>query len=126
MSDSPRDIDPDRSSEDRPLKPVERWSRAVVRWRGVVVIAWLVCSALAVRTAPHVVDVLRLQSTTDTTMEGARADLLLRQRFARPLDEYFALTVVAPAGLSARRPQALLDSLTAALARQPYVSSTVS
>jgi len=92
----------------------------------VVVIAWAVCSAFAVRTAPHVLDVLRLQSTTDTTMQGARADLLLRQRFARPLDEYFALTVVAPAGLSARRPRALLDSLTAALARQPYVSSTVS
>ncbi len=103
-----------------------RLGHALVRWRWVVLLAWIAGGALAWRGAPRVLEVLSLQSNIDPTMEAVRAGLMLRQGFARPLSDLFAVTVPTPDGIDGPRSRLVLDSLGTALVRQPYVSSVIS
>jgi RND superfamily putative drug exporter len=103
-----------------------RLGHALVRWRWLVLLAWAAGGALAWRGAPRVLEVLSLQSNIDPSMEAVRAGLILRQRFARPLSDLFAVTVPTPDGIDGPRSRLVLDSLDAALSRQPYVTSVIS
>jgi len=103
-----------------------RLGYALVRWRWFVLLAWAGSGVLAWRGAPRVLGVLSLQSNIDPSMEAARAGLILRQRFAKPLSDLFAVTVPTPDGIDGPHARLVLDSLEAALARQPYVSSVIS
>ncbi|MGH7703376.1 MAG: MMPL family transporter [Gemmatimonadales bacterium] len=101
-------------------------ARSLVRWRWVVIAVWTVLGLLAARKAPHVLEVLDVRGGTPRPTEASRADALLRSRFSKPLNDLFAVTIAAPASFDLPGPRAILDSLTAALGRQPYVRGVVS
>ncbi len=63
-------------------------------------------------------------STLET--ESHHAEDVVASRFARPAAEAFAVTVTAPVPFDQPGPRLVLDSLAAALGRQPYVRGTLS
>src|SRR5437773_2555628 len=58
--------------------------------------------------------------------ESARASQLIRQSFPNPIAEYVAIVVHGPVPYRHARFSAVLDSVSAALARQPYISQVIS
>ncbi|MFI5208831.1 MAG: MMPL family transporter [Gemmatimonadales bacterium] len=114
------------SAEEHDSSILKRLGHALVRWRWIVLLAWTAGGVLAWQGAPRVLEVLSLQSNIDPTMEAVRAGLVLRQGFARPLSDLFAVTIPTPDGIDGPRSRLVLDSLGAALVRQPYVSNVLS
>ncbi len=53
--------------------------------------------------------------------ESRVAEQMLRDRFDRPLTDYFVITLEAPAPFDSGRPRMVLDSLISVLRQQPYV-----
>jgi putative drug exporter of the RND superfamily len=101
-------------------------SRAVIRWRWAVIVCWAVIGYLAAEKAPQVVDVLNVRGGTRETTEANRAEDLLRERFPKPLDDFFAVTLEAPVPVDSAPCSVLLDSLTAVFQRQPWISTVAS
>jgi len=103
-----------------------RFANAVVKARWLIVVVWVVVGAGAVWQARNVLDVLALRGDSDHSTEALLADQMLQQRFARPVGEFFAVTVEGPAPFHTPRPRAVLDSLIADMEREPYVQGVVS
>jgi RND superfamily putative drug exporter len=104
----------------------DRITQVIVRWRWVIIVAWGVLGFFAARKAPHVLEVLNVRGGSKVETEAGRADRLLRERFAKPLNEFFAVTIDSRTPLAEAGPHQVLDSLTAVLKRQPYVGGVVS
>ncbi len=100
--------------------------RALVRWRWLIIAVWVVIGAVAFYRAPKTPDRLALRGGSDEVTEARLADRLLAERFARPFGEFFAVTIDGPESFATGAARAVLDSLTAAARRQPYVQSVVS
>ncbi|HTO73387.1 MAG TPA: MMPL family transporter, partial [Gemmatimonadales bacterium] len=58
---------------------------------------------------------------TRQVTESSQAEDLLRERFSRSLSDLFAVTFTAPDPIDQPFPRLVLDSLIAALSREPYV-----
>src|SRR2546427_11492420 len=58
--------------------------------------------------------------------ESARASQLIREAFPNPIAEYVAIVVHGPGRDTNPRFAAVLDSGSAGLARQPYISQVIS
>lgn len=101
-------------------------ARAVVRWRWVVLVGWVVVAVPAMVLAPETPQLLDSTGGSDRVTEAARVEEQLAHRFTRAVDEFFVLTLQAPAALDRAGPRAVLDTLVAALERQPYVRGVVS
>src|SRR5437899_7387966 len=101
-------------------------ARQLVRWRVWVIAAWAVLALLFVPKATHVQRVLAVRGTNVEQTESARAAQLIRQSFPNPIAEYVAIVVHGPVRYSNPRFVAVLDSISAALARQPYISQVIS
>lgn len=99
---------------------------AVVRARWLVVLGWLVVGIGCVWQARSAVESLDITGDSDRDTEALQADAMLQERFARPIAEFFAVTVRGPAPFHTPRPKAVLDSLIATMDRQPYVQGTIS
>ncbi len=109
------------------ISPVkEILARSLVRWRWAIIAMWTVVGVIAAHQAPHVLEVLNARGGTGQPTEASRADDLLRVRFPRPLNEFFAVTFAAPAPIDSGRPKEILDSLTAALGQPSYVRGVIS
>lgn len=100
--------------------------RALVRWRWAVIACWAVIGVLAAVRAGDTVGMLELRGGASAPTEARTADSLLSARFARPISEFFAVTVQGPARMTTGMPGQLLDSLIAAAHAQPWVSGVVS
>src|SRR5205809_7800159 len=81
---------------------------------------------LFVPKAAHVQRVLAVRGTAVSRSESARASQLIREAFPNPIAEYVAIVVHGPVRYTNPRFVTVLDSLAAALRRQPYISQVVS
>ena len=105
---------------------MDRFARALVRWRWVVVIVWAVIGAVAAVRAPATPALLNIRGGSERATEASRTEDLLTRRFSRPIGEFFAVTLQAPRPFDEPAPRAALDTLLAALGREPYVRGLVS
>jgi RND superfamily putative drug exporter len=101
-------------------------SRALIRWRWAIIVFWTVIGYLAAVKSPQVVQVLNVRGGTKEPTEAGAADILLRQRFPRPLNDFFAVTLQAPTPVDSGPAARLLDSLIAKFERQPYLGTVAS
>jgi RND superfamily putative drug exporter len=101
-------------------------SRAVIRWRWAIIAFWTVVGYLAAEKSPQVVQVLNVRGGSREPTEASRADQLIRTRFAKPLNDFFAVTVEAPEPVDSAPARLLLDSLLAKFGRQPYIRTVAS
>ncbi|HEX3275874.1 MAG TPA: MMPL family transporter [Gemmatimonadales bacterium] len=105
---------------------MDRFARAVVKGRWVVLVVWAVVGVVAAVRAPATPSLLNIRGGSDRPTEASRTEDLLTSRFSRPIGEFFAITLQGPESFDSPAPRATLDSLLAALRRQPYVRGLVS
>ena len=101
-------------------------ARSLIRWRGWVIAAWAALALLFAPRACHVHRVLAVRGAFVEATESARNSQLIKAAFPNPIADYVAIVVHGPVRWTDRRFEAVLDSLTAAIARRPYVSQVVS
>src|SRR5438094_149739 len=101
-------------------------ARQLIRWRGWVIGAWAVLALLFVPKAAHVQRVLAVRGMNVEQTESARASQLIRESFPNPIAEYVAIVVHGPVRYTNPRFAAVIDSVSAALSHQPYISQVVS
>lgn len=101
-------------------------AKSVIRWRGWVIAAWAALALLFAPRASHVQRVLAVRGASSTASESHRATQVIKEAFPKPFAEYVAIVVHGPVRWTHRRFDAVLDTLSAAVARQPYVSQVVS
>ena len=97
-----------------------------MRWRWLAVSIWAILGALALVEAPKTQHVLSTRGASKHPTEATQVDDLLRGRFARPLSEFLAVTVVSSTPLDQSPAKPHLDSLQQDLAAQPYVRGVLS
>src|SRR4051812_39829781 len=105
---------------------MDRFARSLVRWRWAVLVVWAVIGAVAAVRAPATPSLLNIRGGSARETEASRTEDLLTRRFSRPIGEFFAVTLQAPAPFDEPAPRAALDTLLAALGRQKYVRGLVS
>jgi RND superfamily putative drug exporter len=105
---------------------MDRFARTLVRWRWVVLVVWAVIGAVAAGRAPATPALLNIRGGSERETEASRADALLNDRFSRPIGEFFAVTLEGPVSFDAPEGRVVLDTLLAALGRQPFVRGLVS
>jgi RND superfamily putative drug exporter len=98
----------------------------VIRWRVWILAAWAALAVLFAPKAAHVQRVLALRGGAVERSESARAAQLIRDAFPSPIADYVAIVVHGPVRYTNPRFVAVLDSISAVLTRQPYISQVVS
>ena len=101
-------------------------ARGLVRWRWVVVVAWVVIGVVAAIRAPHTPEVLNIRGGSSRPNESAAATRALTSRFSRPISEFFVVTVKGPEPFDSGAAQRVLDTLIGRVASQSYVRSIAS
>jgi RND superfamily putative drug exporter len=103
-----------------------KWfAQAIVKFRWAVIVMWVLVGCLAVAQARHTPERLDIRGGSTRDTEAVRADRLLQDRFSRSIGEFFAITLEAPSPMDRPGPAAVLDSLVAAMRREPYVRSVL-
>ncbi len=105
---------------------MERFAHALVRWRWTVLVVWAVIGVVAAIRAPGTPALLDIRGGSERETEASRTEARLDRRFTRPIGEFFAVTLEGPQSFDSAGPRRVLDSLLAALERQPYVRGLVS
>ena len=105
---------------------MDRFARALVRWRWVVLVVWVLVGAVAAFRAPATPSLLNIRGGSDRPTEASRTEDLLTDRFGRAIGEFFAITLEAPASFDGPGPRAALDTLLAVLKPLPYVRGLIS
>jgi RND superfamily putative drug exporter len=102
-------------------------ARLIVRWRWPIVAAWALLGAITVPVANEVHDRLEVGGREPPWFESTRAERIIRDRFGTPFAA-FAAVVVRHDSLTVddARYGAYVDSVVAALRRQPFVLQTLS
>jgi RND superfamily putative drug exporter len=101
-------------------------AKRLIRWRGWVIAAWAALALLFAPRACHVQRVLAVRGAYVEATESARANQLIRAVFPNPIADYVAIVVHGPVRWTDPRFDAVLDSLSAAIARRAYISQVVS
>jgi RND superfamily putative drug exporter len=101
-------------------------ARALVRGRWWVLAFWAGVGVLAVTAAARVPDRLDVRGGSLRPTEASRVDALLATRFRQDIGETFLVIVSGPGPFDRGPAYALLDSLGAALGREPYVRAVTS
>ena len=101
-------------------------ARPLIRWRGWVIAAWAALALLFAPRACHVQRVLAVRGAFVEATESARANQLIKAAFPNPIADYVAIVVHGPVRWTDPRFEAVLDSLSAAIARRRYISQVVS
>lgn len=100
-------------------------ARVIVRLRYLIIVFWAAVAALAIPRASRVGDVLRVEGTAVQT-ESEEVYQTVREAFAQPIDQFFAITLRGPVPITHPTYAALVDSLAAAAERVPVVSRVIS
>jgi len=103
-----------------------RLSQALIRWRWGIILFWSVLGYLAAQKSPEVVQALNVRGGSRQPTEAGRVDNLLRDRFSKPLSDFFAITVESPGLVDSAPTRTLLDTLITRLQQQRYVSGVAS
>ena len=102
-------------------------ARAIVRSRFFIIAGWVGLAVLAVPRAARIGDVLSVEGGPGPKeTESQHVYRLVRDDLPRPIVQFFVVTIHGPVRVERPRYSALLDSLTAAAAREPYVNRVVS
>jgi RND superfamily putative drug exporter len=104
---------------------MEVLARALVRWRWVVVAVWALVGVWSALRAPETLEKLDVAGGGREITEAVRAEAMLAERFAKPISDFLVLVVTAPQPFDTLAGTPVLDSLNAAIAREPYVRSVV-
>jgi putative drug exporter of the RND superfamily len=99
-------------------------SRALIRWRWVIIVGWAVIGYLAAEKSPQVEQALNVRGGSRRPTEASRAEQLLRERFARSLNDFFVIVIRNTAGRADSSP--VVDSLFHRLERLPWVNTVAS
>ena len=102
------------------------FAHALVRWRWAVLVVWMLLGTVALLRAPATPELLNIRGGSNQATEATIADGMLRERFARPLSDFFVVTLEGPAPFDSGRPRVVLDSLIRALEAQPWVRAVAS
>jgi putative drug exporter of the RND superfamily len=105
---------------------MDRFARALVRSRWAVLVVWTVIGAVAAVRAPATPSLLNIRGGSQRETEASRTEDLLTSRFARPVGEFFAVTLEGPGSFDEPPCRAVLDTLVASLVRQPYIRGVIS
>ena len=103
-----------------------RFSQALIRWRWGIILFWVVLGYLAAQKSPQVVQALNVRGGSRQPTEAGQVDHLLRERFSKPLSDFFAITVESPGLVDSTPARALLDTLITRLQQQRYISGVAS
>jgi len=101
-------------------------ARALVRARWWVLAFWVGVGVVAVPEAARVPERLDVRGGSLGPTEASRVDALFATRFRQDIGETFLVLVSGPGPFDRGPARALLDSLGAALAREPYVRDVAS
>jgi hypothetical protein len=104
---------------------MDRFARALVRWRYAVLVVWAAVGAVAAIRAPATPGLLNIRGGSNRPTEASRAEDLLSARSVGRIGEFFAVTVQAPASFDEPAPGGPGYPL-ASLGRQPFVRGLVS
>ncbi|MGH7498348.1 MAG: MMPL family transporter [Gemmatimonadales bacterium] len=105
---------------------MDRFARALVRRRWVVLVVWVVIGAVAAVRAPATPALLNIRGGSERETEASRTEDFLNSRFSRPIGEFFAVSLESERSFEEPGPRLVLDSLLAVLGRQHYVRGLVS
>ncbi len=105
---------------------MEPFARALVRWRWVVLVVWAIVGVAAAVRAPATPGLLNIRGGSSRETEASRTEKLLNDRFARPIGEFFAVTLEGPSRFDSGPAREVLDSVLAGLDREPHVRGLVS
>ena len=78
-------------------------ARLLIRFRWVVISAWVALATLLVPRAAHVQRVLAVRGGPERPTESTRASNLIDQAFPSPFAEYLAIVVRGPVPVTNRR-----------------------
>ncbi len=81
---------------------------------------------LAAAKAPQVEQALNVRGGTREPTEASQTEQLLRERFERPLNDLFVVTIESGVPVDSTPVRQLLDSLIASFERQPYITAVAS
>jgi RND superfamily putative drug exporter len=101
-------------------------SRIIVKYRYPVIGVWLLVGILATPQASHVDEVLEVQGHSLYHSDSQLAHNLIRDSFAQPISDFFAVTLTGPVVVDSPPYQALVDSLTRHAQAEPYIARVVS
>ncbi|HYK10980.1 MAG TPA: MMPL family transporter [Gemmatimonadales bacterium] len=101
-------------------------AKVLIRRRWWVLLAWALVAALLAPNAARVQDALAVRGGSDESTESFRAGEALKAALPNPIAEYVAVVVRGPVPVNHPRFVQMLDSLSAALSRKPYIKQVVS
>jgi putative drug exporter of the RND superfamily len=96
-------------------------SRALIRWRWVIILFWAAIGYFAAEKAPQVEEALNVRGGSREPTEASQAEQLLRDRFSRSLNDFFVVVVRTSAGRADSSP--VVDTLAHRLELVPWVST---
>jgi RND superfamily putative drug exporter len=105
---------------------MEWLARWTFRRRWAVLALWAAVGLAAAQGARGIAARLDVRGGSPQPTEASEAAELLRTRFSQRAGEPFLVLVSGPAPFDSARPRQVLDSLVAALERQPYVREVAS
>lgn len=100
-------------------------ARGLVRWRWLVVAVWAFIGLLSALRAPKTLEKLDVAGGGKQSTEAVRAEALLAERFDKPISDFLVVVVTSPVPFDTAAATPVLDSLAAAMAREPYVRGVV-
>ncbi len=101
-------------------------AKSIIRWRWPIVAAWLVVTAVMVPVGRELQQRLHVGGKNLHSSESTRAEDMISDRFGSPYATFVAAVIRHPSlTLSTRRYAAYVDSISAALARLPFVLKTL-
>ncbi len=101
-------------------------ARTIVRFRFPIVILWAIVIVLAIPRAVDVQDVLDVEGEPVRESESEHAKQLIRDVFPEPISSFFAVTIDAPRPIDHPETQLVVEQLSRAAQREPYVARVVS
>lgn len=102
------------------------FSRLVIRWRWAIIVAWALIGYLAAAKSPQVEQALNVRGGSREPTEASRSEQLLRDRFSRPLNDLFVVTIESSQPVDSAPNRQLIDSLITVFERQSYVNAVAS
>jgi len=101
-------------------------AKSIVRWRWPIVVTWLAVTAAMVPVGRELQQRLHVGGKNLHSSESTIAEEMIARRFGSPYATFVAVVIQHPSlTLATRRYSAYVDSISAALARLPFVLKTL-
>ncbi len=105
---------------------MEGLAHTVIRFRFAVILAWVVVAAFAVPRAARVAEVLSVEGHSLKPTESSEVTATIRAAFERPISKFIAVTVSGPVPIDSQPFRTLLQDLSDAALREPYIDQVIS